>query len=188
MKSLAIVAALFATVAAAQDKLPLVKVVATGGTIANTPSGRLHAGEVADAIPALKKVARLEVEEVIRVGSSSITVENWLTLARRINEILAKEPEVKGVVLTHGSNTVEETGYFLSLTVKSEKPVVLTAAQRQFTTLSSDSPKNFLQAVRVAVSDDAKGKGALVIANDLINAAGGSGHLLSAAGAQSRRF
>ena len=171
MRLLAAVAAFVATVAVAQDKLPLVKVVATGGTIANTPSGRLHAGEVADAIPALKKLARLEVEEVIRVGSSSITVENWLTLARRINEILAKEPEVKGVVVTHGSNTVEETGYFLSLTVRSEKPVVLTAAQRQFTTLSSDSPKNFLQAVRVAVSDDAKGKGALVVANDLINAA-----------------
>jgi len=157
--------------AGAQDKLPLVKVVATGGTIANTPSGRLHAGEVADAIPALKKVARLEVEEVIRVGSSSITVENWLTLARRINEILSRESEVKGLVVTHGSNTVEETGYFLSLTVKSDKPVVLTAAQRQFTTLSSDSPKNFLQAVRVAVSDDARGKGALIVANDVINAA-----------------
>ena len=171
MRLLAAAAAFVAAVAAAQDKLPLVKVVATGGTIANTPSGRLHAGEVADAIPALKKLARLEVEEVIRVGSSSITVENWLTLARRINEILAKEPEVKGIVVTHGSNTVEETSYFLSLTVRSEKPVVLTAAQRQFTTLSSDSPKNFLQAVRVAVSDDAKGKGALVVANDLINAA-----------------
>ena len=157
--------------AEAQDKLPLVKVVATGGTIANTPSGRLHAGEVADAIPALKKVARLEVEEVIRVGSSSITVENWLTLARRINEIFSREPEVKGLVVTHGSNTVEETGYFLSLTVKSDKPVVLTAAQRQFTTLSSDSPKNFLQAVRVAVSDDARGKGALIVTNDVINAA-----------------
>ena len=171
MRLLAAAAAFVAAVAAAQDKLPLVKVVATGGTIANTPSGRRHAGEVADAIPALKKLARLEVEEVIRVGSSSITVENWLTLARRINEILAKEPEVKGIVVTHGSNTVEETSYFLSLTVRSEKPVVLTAAQRQFTTLSSDSPKNFLQAVRVAVSDDAKGKGALVVANDLINAA-----------------
>ena len=155
----------------AQDRLPLIKVVATGGTIANTPSGRLHAGEVADAIPALKKVARLEVEEVIRVGSSSITVENWLTLARRINEILSQEPEVKGVVVTHGSNTVEETGYFLSLTVKSDKPVVLTAAQRQFTTLSSDSPKNFLQAVRVAASDEARGKGALIVTNDVINAA-----------------
>jgi L-asparaginase len=155
----------------AQEKLPLVKIVATGGTIANTPSGRLHAGEVAEAIPALKKVARLEVEEVIRVGSSSITVDNWLTLARRINEIFAQEPEVKAIVVTHGSNTVEETGYFLSLTVKSEKPVVLTAAQRQFTTLSSDSPKNFLQAVRVAASDEARGKGALVVANDMINAA-----------------
>ena len=168
--ALAILAAC-ASAGEAQEKLPLVKVVATGGTIANTPSGRLHAGEVADAIPALKKVARLEVEEVIRVGSSAITVENWLTLAKRINEILAREPEVKGVVVTHGSNTLEETGYFLSLTVKSDKPMVLTAAQRQFTTLSSDSPKNFLQAVRVAASDEARGKGALIVANDVINAA-----------------
>jgi L-asparaginase len=157
--------------ALAQDKLPLIKVVATGGTIANTPSGRLHAGEVAEAIPQLKKVARLEVEEVIRVGSSAITVENWLTLARRINEILAREPEVKGIVVTHGSNTVEETAYFLSLTIKTEKPIVLTAAQRQFSTLSSDSPKNFLQAVRVAAADEARGKGALVVTNDVINAA-----------------
>ena len=167
----ALALALSASAGQAQEKLPLVKVVATGGTIANTPSGRLHAGEVADAIPALKKVARLEVEEVIRVGSSAISVDNWLTLARRINEILAREPEVKGVVVTHGSNTVEETAYFLSLTVKSEKPVVLTAAQRQFSTLSSDSAKNFLQAVRVAAADDARGKGALVVTNDLINAA-----------------
>ena len=151
-------------------KLPLVAVVATGGTIANTPSGRLHAGEVADAIPALRKIARLKVEELFRVASSAITVENWLPLARRINEILAKS-EVKGVVVTHGSNTVEETGYFLSLTVRSDKPVVLTAAQRQFTTLSSDSPKNFLQAVRVAASDEARGKGALVVTNDVIHAA-----------------
>jgi L-asparaginase type II len=171
VKALAAAAAFFAAVAAAQDRLPLVKVVATGGTIANTPSGRLNAAEVAEAIPQLKRVARLEVEEVIRVGSSSITLENWLTLARRINEILSRESEVKGIVVTHGSNTVEETAYFLSLTVKSDKPVVLTAAQRQFTTLSSDSPKNFLQAVRVAASDEARGKGALVVANDLIHAA-----------------
>jgi L-asparaginase len=156
---------------AAEDRLPLVKVVATGGTIANTPSGRLHAGEVAEAIPEIKKVARLEVEEVIRVGSSSISLANWLTLANKINEIFAKENEVKGIVVTHGSNTVEETAYFLSLTVKSDKPLVLTAAQRQFTTLSSDSPKNFLQAVKVAASDAARGKGTLVVANDAIHAA-----------------
>jgi len=156
---------------AAQDKLPLIKVVATGGTIANTPSGRLHAGEVAEAIPQIKKVARLDVEEVMRVGSSAITVEQWLTLARRINEIIVRDGDVKGIVVTHGSNTVEETAYFLHLTVKTDKPIVLTAAQRQFSTLSSDSPKNFLQAVRVAAADDARGKGALVVTNDTINAA-----------------
>src|SRR3954465_13847607 len=155
----------------AQQPLPLIKVIATGGTIANTPSGRLHAGEVAEAIPELKKFARLEVEEVMRVGSSAITVEQWLTLARRINDIVARVPEAKGIVVTHGSNTLEETAYFLHLTVKTDKPIVLTAAQRQFSTLSSDSPKNFLQAVRVAAADDAKGKGALVVTNDTINAA-----------------
>jgi len=157
--------------AQAQDNLPLIKVVATGGTIANTPSGRLNAGEVAEAIPQLKKVARLDVEEVIRVGSSAINVDNWITLSHRITDILAKQPEVKGIVVTHGSNTVEETAYFLSLTVKTDKPIVLTAAQRQFTTLSSDSPKNFLQAVRVAADDQALGKGAMVVTNDTINAA-----------------
>jgi L-asparaginase len=171
MNRKALFAALALAAGAAQAQLPLVKVVATGGTIANTPSGRLNAAEVAEAIPQLKKVARLEVEEVIRVGSSSIRLDNWLTLARRVNEIFERESEVRAVVVTHGSNTVEETAYFLSLTVKSDKPVVLTAAQRQFTTLSSDSPKNFLQAVRVAVSDEARGKGALVVANDMIHAA-----------------
>ena len=154
-----------------QEKLPRVKVVATGGTIANTPSGRLHAGEVVEAIPQLKSVARLDVEELMRVGSSAITVANWLALSKRINQVLAKEEDLKAVVVTHGSNTVEETAYFLGLTVKSDKPVVLTAAQRQFTTLSSDSPKNFLQAVRVAASDAARNKGALVVANDTIIAA-----------------
>src|SRR2546429_5672052 len=158
--------ALGISLAHSQDKLPLVKVVGTGGTIANTPSGRLHAGEVAEAIPQLKKVARLEVEEVMRVGSSAITVEQWLTLAKRINEILAREPEVKGIVVTHGSNTVEETAYFLSLTVQSDKPIVLTAAQRQFTTLSSDRPKNFLQAARVAAAAQEPGQGAPGRPND----------------------
>ena len=153
-----------------REDLPLVKVLATGGTIANTPSGRLHAGEVADAIPELRKVARLEIEELVRVASSAITVENWLALARRSAEVV-EDAGVKGIVVTHGSNAVEETAYFLSLTVKSDKPVVLTAAQRQFTTLSSDSPRNFLQAVRVAASEEARGKGALVVTNDMIHAA-----------------
>ena len=127
----------------AQDKLPLIKIVATGGTIANTPSGRLHAGEVAEAIPQLKKVARLEVEEVMRVGSSAITLEQWLTLARRINEIFAREPEVKGVVVTDNNAVLDSflddsdnpvTGileysgsvgsFFITVTTVMSKPVI----------------------------------------------------------------
>lgn len=150
------------------QELPLIKIVATGGTIANTPSGRLHAGEVAEAIPDLKTTARIEIEEVCRVGSSDITPDRWLILARRINE-LAPDPKIAGFVVTHGSNTLEETAYFLHLTVKTQKPVVLTAAQRQFSTISSDSPKNFLDAVRVAASAAAAGKGVMTVVNDEIN-------------------
>lgn len=154
-----------------EEKLPLVKVLATGGTIANTPSGRVHIGEVAESIPELKSVARLELEEVFRVGSSEITPDRWIILAQRINEVLASEKEVRGIVITHGSNTLEETAYFLHLVVKSAKPVILTAAQRQFKTLSSDSSKNFLDAVVVAASDEAFGKGVMTIANEEINCA-----------------
>ena len=150
------------------EDLPLIKIVATGGTIANTPSGRLHAGEVAEVIPELKKTARIEIEEVFRVGSSDITPDRWLVLTGKINQ-LAASGDVRGFVVTHGSNTLEETAYFLHLTVKTEKPVALTAAQRQFTTLSSDSPKNFLDAVRVAASAAAAGKGVMTVVNDEIN-------------------
>jgi L-asparaginase len=150
------------------EDLPLIKIVATGGTIANTPSGRLHAGEVAEVIPELKKTARIEIEEVFRVGSSDITPDRWLVLTGKINQ-LAASGHVRGFVVTHGSNTLEETAYFLHLTVKTEKPVVLTAAQRQFTTLSSDSPKNFLDAVRVAASAAAASKGVMTVVNDEIN-------------------
>ena len=151
-----------------EKQLPLVKVIATGGTIANTPSGRLHAGEVAEVIPDLKQVARLEIEEIFRVGSSDITPDRWLVIVKRINE-LASDKNIQGFVVTHGSNTLEETAYFLHLTVKTEKPVILTAAQRQFSTISSDSPKNFLDAVRVAACDDAPGKGVMTVVNDEIN-------------------
>lgn len=153
-----------------EKRLPLVKVIATGGTIANTPSGRLHAGEVAEVIPELKNVAQIEIEEIFRVGSSDITPDRWITIAKRINE-LATEKDLRGFVVTHGSNTLEETAYFLHLTVKTEKPVILTAAQRQFSTLSSDSPKNFLDAVRVAACEDTAGKGVMTVVNEEINCA-----------------
>lgn len=150
------------------ERLPLVKVMATGGTIANTPSGRLHAGEVVEVIPELKDIARIEIEEVFRVGSSAITPDRWIIVANRINES-AFEKDLKGFVVTHGSNTLEETAYFLHLVIKTDKPVILTAAQRQFTTLSSDSPKNFLDAVQVAATDEARGKGIMTVVNGEIN-------------------
>jgi len=124
--SFLLIAVLWTAHARAQEKLPRIKVVATGGTIANTPSGRLHAGEVVEAIPQLKEVARLEVEELMRVGSSAITIANWLTLAKRINEILAKDDGVKAVVVTHGSNTVEETAYFLGDAARGKGALVVT--------------------------------------------------------------
>ena len=119
-------------------------------------------------IPELKDVARINIEEIFRVGSSDITPDRWIIIANRINE-LASEKEINGFVVTHGSNTLEETAYFLHLAIKTEKPVVLTAAQRQFSTLSSDSPKNFLDAVRVAASPAAAWKGVMTVVNDEIN-------------------
>src|SRR5690349_25083150 len=97
--------------------------------------------------------------------------EVWLTLANRINKILA-QPDVTGVVITHGTDTIEKTAYFLSLVVKSRKPVVLTAAMRPSTALSADGPLNFFNAVAVAANKDAAGRGVLVVVNDWIH--GGS--------------
>lgn len=153
------------------DKLPLVKVLATGGTIANTPSGRVHIREVAGSIPELNSVARLEIEELFRVGGSEITPDRWLIIAKRINEVFASEKEVHGIVITHGSNILEEIAYFLHLVVKSAMPVILTAAQRQFTTVSCDGPKNLFDAVLVAANEEAISKGVMTVVNGEIHCA-----------------
>jgi L-asparaginase len=155
----------------AQTELALVKVIALGGTIANTPGGRISGEAYVQAIPEIKKYARLEAIDLMRVASQKLTPKHWLKIAKTINEIFAKEKEVKGIVITQGSNTLADTAYFLNLVVKSNKPVVFVGAQRRFTTLSSDSPKNFVEAVRVATSDKAVGMGALVVLNDIIQAA-----------------
>jgi L-asparaginase type II len=143
--------------------------LATGGTIANTPSGRVHLQEVAAVVPQVHDVARIEIEELMRVGSAQVGPKEWLIIGKRINDVMREN--VDGIVVTQGSNTLEETAYFLHLVVKGEKPVVITAAQRQFTTLSSDSPKNFLDAVRVAACPEARGKGVLAVVNEEINCA-----------------
>jgi L-asparaginase len=150
-------------------QLPLVKIVATGGTIANTPDGRLSVESVLEHIPQIAEYARVEVEDYIRVGSSSITLDNEIGLNHTISRILREERDVDGIVVTHGSNTSEETAYLLNLTLHTTKPVVVVAAQRQQTTLSEDGSRNLLEAVRVAASPDANGMGAMVVVNQSIH-------------------
>ncbi|GAB4241703.1 MAG: asparaginase AnsZ [Elainellaceae cyanobacterium] len=164
-----------------EAELPLVKVLTTGGTIASrgaTPltlsdytAGRVEANELLEAVPEVTNFARVEVEEIANIGSPSMTTEIWLRMANRINEIFATEPEVAGVVITHGTNTMEETAYFLNLTVRSDKPVVLVGAQRPATAISADGPLNLINAVRVAAAPQSRGMGALLVMNDEINAA-----------------
>ena len=154
-------------------------VLATGGTIAGvgeagktagyTP-GTLTAEELLNAVPELAEVAQIEAIQICNVNSDDITAEIWLALANRINE-LAGDPAVKGFVITHGTDTMEETAYFLNLTVKTDKPVVLTGSMRPSTSISADGPMNLYEAVCVAASDEAVGKGVLIVFSDRIYAA-----------------
>jgi L-asparaginase len=176
---LTLAAALGAAGASAADKLPNVVVLATGGTIAGAAasdvqaaytSGQVGVEQLLAAVPQAKKLASMTGEQVANIGSQDMNDEVWLKLARRVNEIAAK-PEVDGIVITHGTDTIEETGYFLNLVVKSRKPVVLTAAMRPSTALSADGPLNFYNAVAVAANKDAAGRGVLVVVNDWIHGA-----------------
>jgi L-asparaginase len=166
----------------AQDtNLPLVWVLSTGGTISGRGatstsltdyrSGAFLGEELVRGVPEIKQYANVRVEQVVNVGSPDITLDNWLTLARRINTIFSDDPKVAGIVITHGTSTLEETAYFLNLTVKHDRPVVLVGAQRPATAISADGPLNLLNAVRTATAPDARGKGVLIVMNDEINAA-----------------
>lgn len=161
-------------------RLPCVVVVATGGTIAGTASssselvhytpGNLSVEQLIAAVPDLQKYARLRGEQFSNIASDEMTPAVWLNLSTRVNEILA-DPDVDGIVITHGTDTLEETAYFLDLTVQSEKPVVVTGAMRPATALSPDGPLNLVNAVRVAGDPAARCHGVLVCMNDEINAA-----------------
>ena len=159
--------------------LPNVVVLATGGTIAGAASSDVQAGyksgqvgvdQLLGAVPQAKKLANLRGEQISNIGSQDMNDEVWLKLATRINQ-LAAMPDVAGIVITHGTDTIEETGYFLNLVVKTKKPVVLTAAMRPATALSADGPLNFYNAVAVAANKDAAGRGVLVVINDWIHGA-----------------
>jgi L-asparaginase len=182
--ALVIISPASAPVAARQAKpaggpLPNVVVLATGGTIAGAAASDVQAGytsgqvgveQLLAAVPQAKKLANLRGEQISNIGSQDMNDEVWLKLARRVNELVAM-PDVAGVVITHGTDTIEETAYFLNLVVKSKKPVVLTAAMRPSTALSADGPLNFYNAVAVAANKDAAGRGVLVVVNDWIHGA-----------------
>ncbi|QQS50518.1 MAG: type II asparaginase [Bacteroidota bacterium] len=172
---------LFASVLvfAQTPKLPNIVILATGGTIAGAgasstgsayTSGQVKIEAMIDAVPNIRSLANLRGEQIANVGSQDMSVKVWLDLANRINALLATDT-VDGIVITHGTDTQEETAYFLTLTVKSDKPVVLTGSMRPSTALSADGPLNMYNAVAVAASKDAKGKGVMVVMNDEIHSA-----------------
>jgi len=151
--------------------LPRVHMVATGGTISNRDGGRLTADELARSMPGLERAATLTHEQFLNVASSQITLEQWLQLSRRVNELFAADKDLAGIVVTSGTDTLEETAFFLHLTVRDPRPVVIVGSMRNPSTLGYEGAANLLEAVRVAASPDARGKGALVVLNDEINSA-----------------
>ena len=162
---------------ASGQTLPTVAVVSTGGTIASrydqTKGGyvpALTAEDLLAAIPAIRTTARIETHEISSISSSDMTPQIWVRLSTRISELLSRA-DVSGVVVTHGTNTLEETAYFLDLTVASPKPVIVVGAQRPASDPDSDGPRNLRDAIRVAISPEAIGKGVMVVMNGQINAA-----------------
>ena len=176
------VAAILISVSAlahAKGELPDVVILATGGTIAGSAesgtqagysSGQVGVEVLVNAVPDLKKLANITGEQIANVGSQNMSDVVWLKLADRINALL-KSDDVDGVVITHGTDTMEETAYFLNLVVKSKKPVVLTGSMRPSTAMSADGPLNIYNAVAVAADPNAAGRGVLVVTNDDIHSA-----------------
>ena len=156
---------------AAAPTLPRVHFVATGGTISNRDGGRLTAEELAKSMPGVERYARLTFEQFANVASGELTLQQWLGLAKRINELYATDKDIAGVVVTSGTDTLEETAFFLHLTVKDPRPVVVVGSMRNPSTLGYEGAANLLEGVRVAADPAARNKGALVVLNDEINSA-----------------
>jgi L-asparaginase len=152
-------------------QVPRVRLVATGGTISNKEGGRLTAEELVKLMPAVGRYAQPEHEQFSNLASAQLTLEQWVALARRINQIFKEDPGVKGIVVTSGTDTLEELAYFLNLTVRSSQPVVVVGSMRNPSTLGYEGAANLLEAFRVAASPAAAARGVLVVLNDEINAA-----------------
>jgi L-asparaginase len=151
--------------------MPLVKVIATGGTIANSAAGRMAVDVLLEQIPQVRHIANIEIYDYNRIGSSEVSIQNWIDIAHVITNEFNNNPDIAGIIVTHGSNTSEETAYFLSLVLDTDRPVVVVGAQRQRSMLSEDGSRNFYDAVRVAVNPDAEGRGVMLIAGEMIHSA-----------------
>src|SRR6476620_1134676 len=156
-----------------------VVILATGGTIAGAAasgtqagytSGAVNIDAMINAVPGIKDLANLKGEQISNVGSQDMSFDILLKLANRINE-LAKSADVDGFVITHGTDTMEESAFFLNLTVKTDKPVVMVGSMRPSTAVSADGPLNLYNAVAVAGDPKAKGRGVMVVMNNWIHAA-----------------
>src|SRR5215813_7999954 len=176
---LLIVFVLASVPALAQGKKPNVVILATGGTIAGAAATGTQAGYTSGAVtidamltavPGIKDMANVKGEQISNVGSQDMSFDIMLKVAKRINELMPKD-DVDGFVITHGTDTMEETAYFLNLVVKGDKPVVMVGSMRPSTAVSADGPLNLYNAVGVAVDPNAKGRGVLVVMNDWIHAA-----------------
>jgi L-asparaginase len=163
----------------AQAKKANVVILATGGTIAGAgatgtqaayKSGAVTIDAMLAAVPGINDLATIKGEQVSNVGSQDMTLDIMLKLANRINE-LARSNDVDGIVITHGTDTLEETAFFLNLTVKTDKPVVMVGSMRPSTAVSADGPLNLYNAVGVAADPQARGRGVMVVMNDWIHAA-----------------
>lgn len=156
-----------------------ITILATGGTIAgkgaaadqaNYDPAKITADELVDSVEGIRKLANIKAEQVLSIGSQNIQDSDWLKLAKRCDELLKKD-DVDGVVITHGTDTLEETAYFLNLVIDSGKPVVLVGSMRPGTALGADGAINLFNAVALAANDQARNKGVLVVIADKIFAA-----------------
>ncbi len=160
--------------------LPKIVILGTEGTIAGQGNsstqmtgysvGGIGVDQLIEAVPALTDYARIECEQIVNIQSSSMTDAIILRLAQRANAVLA-DPDVSGVIVTHGTDTLEETAYFLNLTIKSQKSVIVVGAMRPATAMSADGPINLLNAVRLATAPHACNRGVMIVLNDEINGA-----------------
>ncbi|VEG70108.1 Probable L-asparaginase periplasmic precursor [[Pasteurella] aerogenes] len=155
-------------------ELPNITILATGGTIAGSgkssvsseyQAGQLTIDTLIEAVPEMKTIANIKGEQIVKIGSQDMSDEVWLKLAKAIN---SQCKNTDGFVITHGTDTMEETAYFLDMTVKCEKPVVLVGAMRPATEKSADGPLNLYNAVVVAADKDSAGRGVLVAMNDTV--------------------